>query len=756
MSVNSSFIKAITSGRLDLVKRIYQENMANQAKSKSGNNNKEGENNQGNIDINAVEKDKTALMLAAERGYVKIVRFLITVAKANVEAMVKVDGLSGNKPFKTAAMFAAEKGHTDVLACLLFEGNANLCALNLGYSALHFALVEDQVEAMRFLLEHGALANVRKVFSDYSSRNTETWKLIAHAQNFITLDLESCTKNVNTAIAELGEQCYHWCNHFYETATKDSLLFKAVSIKHKTLINGLIEAGADIDQQASGKEFSPFDLAHNANQDKYIKALFYIARIKKLLVEEAQDRYSRSDSPSVEKTCTQLFLQQFGKPSRPENLTAAKSQERKVQQENLTLSSGSVASPLDNPTSSEGSIPQFSEDFIDTLDEVLGWAFKAISSLKDEEKNVAVQKLAQILCHRELISLSSAKKLIEPYAEKAPYKGLASSLLFSFSMGSAMIIAPKKNPGVEKKLAAESKDLKEKQEQNALQGKPADSVPNSLDSNQSNSANSNQVQSLDQDDRVELRTNIKHLLNADKEIVERGSLENLLASYMFGPEYSVEGLFGLEHVVGSAGTKINDLSNTESLLILMDAVHDFVEKLKEDYKRLKQEKDALEEQAEQQATMAQNQALNPKHPAAGVQPEAASCAEEDADRASEGSGASVDMLASELLDVQDPGASLANQSGPKAASQSQSGSLLQFTQYIKQAQKPTRTKEQGSHGNPAASAQGAQVVKADPNAKSVQVLAVNKAALNKNSKGKSGAAEAGEELTLKKGSNISI
>ena len=104
------------------------------------------------MDLNAQDNDGyTALMLAAEGGYVEMVRLLV---EHGVDVNAQYYGY-------TALMLAAEGGHVEV-ARFLVEHGADVNAPNeYGDTALMWAARQGHVEVARFLVEHGADVNAQ-------------------------------------------------------------------------------------------------------------------------------------------------------------------------------------------------------------------------------------------------------------------------------------------------------------------------------------------------------------------------------------------------------------------------------------------------------------------------------------------------------------------------------------------------------------------------------------------------------------------
>uniref|UniRef100_A0A8C3XBA8 Ribonuclease L n=1 Tax=Catagonus wagneri TaxID=51154 RepID=A0A8C3XBA8_9CETA len=109
----------------------------------------------------------TAFMEAAVYGKVEALRFLYeNGAEVNLHRKAKQDQEKIRKGGATALMDAAEKGHVDVVKILLHKMGAEVNARdNMGRNALIYALLnsdDGKVKAItRLLLDHGADVNVR-------------------------------------------------------------------------------------------------------------------------------------------------------------------------------------------------------------------------------------------------------------------------------------------------------------------------------------------------------------------------------------------------------------------------------------------------------------------------------------------------------------------------------------------------------------------------------------------------------------------
>lgn len=113
---------------------------------------------EGMIDINQIDPDGwTPVMIAADRGFGRIVRFLMDNG-ADV-SIASNDGVM-------ALMLASQGGHLSIVNALLV-GNANPQATNCeGYTSLHVAAAAGHLRVMKALLEAGANRDSRMTNGD--------------------------------------------------------------------------------------------------------------------------------------------------------------------------------------------------------------------------------------------------------------------------------------------------------------------------------------------------------------------------------------------------------------------------------------------------------------------------------------------------------------------------------------------------------------------------------------------------------------
>lgn len=111
------------------------------------------------VDLNSTDDHGvTALMIAAGRGKLELVRLLLTSG-----ADVNIQDFQGKWPSagKTALMFAATGGHTEIAKMLIANG-ANVDAKdNEGETALMQAAFNGQIAIVELLLTAGASVNLQ-------------------------------------------------------------------------------------------------------------------------------------------------------------------------------------------------------------------------------------------------------------------------------------------------------------------------------------------------------------------------------------------------------------------------------------------------------------------------------------------------------------------------------------------------------------------------------------------------------------------
>ena len=112
----------------------------------------------------------TALLFAARHGDVETARLLLD-AGADVNDAA-ADGIS-------VLVLAAHSGHTELTAFLLARG-ADVDAADVGYAALHAAVLRGDMDMIRTLLGHGADPNARLTKGTRVPRDTNRWVLSSY------------------------------------------------------------------------------------------------------------------------------------------------------------------------------------------------------------------------------------------------------------------------------------------------------------------------------------------------------------------------------------------------------------------------------------------------------------------------------------------------------------------------------------------------------------------------------------------------
>ena len=102
--------------------------------------------------INKRYRDNTALAMAISRDLPKNVQLLVE-AGADLKALTVIQGAK-----MTPLMFASALDRPEVIETLITKGKVdpNEAAIEKGYTALHAAIMNNKVNAIRKLLEHGA------------------------------------------------------------------------------------------------------------------------------------------------------------------------------------------------------------------------------------------------------------------------------------------------------------------------------------------------------------------------------------------------------------------------------------------------------------------------------------------------------------------------------------------------------------------------------------------------------------------------
>ena len=115
------------------------------------------------VDVDGVgEKDtgSTALVQAAQQGFVEVVRFLVEEGKADVD---KARTSTGSTPL----LMAVQKGHTEVVRFLVEEGKADVDKVNKkNQTPISMAAFMGRLEVVQFLLSKGADCTIEDAWGD--------------------------------------------------------------------------------------------------------------------------------------------------------------------------------------------------------------------------------------------------------------------------------------------------------------------------------------------------------------------------------------------------------------------------------------------------------------------------------------------------------------------------------------------------------------------------------------------------------------
>lgn len=163
--------RAASSGKIDAVKLL----VAGEAK----------------LEVQRKDKfyEQTALMIAAERGYLEIVEFLIAVG-ANIYAP--------NKSGQTAIMFAAQQGNLKIVK-QLFDLNSILLQDNNGCTAWQLAIEADQPDVVQFFIEFIPIDNINE-FALMLAAKTGSLKTMAFLISAKKADVNFQGANGTTAL----------------------------------------------------------------------------------------------------------------------------------------------------------------------------------------------------------------------------------------------------------------------------------------------------------------------------------------------------------------------------------------------------------------------------------------------------------------------------------------------------------------------------------------------------------------------------
>jgi len=241
--------------------------------------------NGADVDSRGKSSGATALMVASELGYVKIVKLLIE-GGANIDFItqnrlnaLKIASQYGhieiveilinyganlnvqNQFGVNALMTASQKGYIKIVR-LLIENGANLDLVNnRGFSALMSSLVESFTDVSKLLIESGANLDIQSLIGETALMlasqhgHTEIVKLlIDNGANLHIKDDEGWTAlmwAVQEGYINIVKILVHKSNNNLNTPTKDgnTPLIHASQYGHIEIVKFLIEQGANIDAQ---------------------------------------------------------------------------------------------------------------------------------------------------------------------------------------------------------------------------------------------------------------------------------------------------------------------------------------------------------------------------------------------------------------------------------------------------------------------------------------------------------------------------
>ena len=151
----------------------------------------------GNIDINhpGTYKGRTALMMAAKRGYIHVVEYLVDHG-----ADVNRTDEEGETPLLMAIMSPHEQHREPIITCLLEHGADVNHADNSGRTPLHLVSFDGTVPQAQMLMDHGADVNRRDIWGKTPLQNAVDAHsidmihyLVEHGADVRTIDKEGNT-----------------------------------------------------------------------------------------------------------------------------------------------------------------------------------------------------------------------------------------------------------------------------------------------------------------------------------------------------------------------------------------------------------------------------------------------------------------------------------------------------------------------------------------------------------------------------------
>lgn len=246
---------------------------------------------------------KTALMIAAERGYTEIASALIKKG-AEIDAIEDCgnwlipnyepgmeDNWAESQDLRTALALAVEHGHTTIVAELLKAGaNINILGSKKRLP-IDIAIQEGYTEIIELLLNAGAVAATGSIDSSPAAL------LGASKQGNLNVLKSSLRAGVSPDTSEPGKSQYdlyeleEWQFPFDTSCYKTALMF-AAQRGHLEIVEHLILAGANInlnDQPGENLGKTPLMYAAEAGHTKIVELL-----IKSGAIINARDRMSRT------------------------------------------------------------------------------------------------------------------------------------------------------------------------------------------------------------------------------------------------------------------------------------------------------------------------------------------------------------------------------------------------------------------------------------------------------------------------------
>jgi uncharacterized protein len=256
------------------------------------------------VDFNSRSFDgKTALMIAAERGYTEIALALIKKG-AEIDAIEDCGnwqipdyepGMEDNwvesQDLRTALALAVEHGHTNIVAELLKAGaNVNILGSKKRLP-IDIAIQEGYTEIIELLLNAGAVAATGSIDSSPAAL------LGASKQGNLDILNSALRAGVSPDTSEPGESQYDLCEleewQFpFDTSCHKTALMFAAQRGHLEIVDRLILAGANVnlnDQPGENLGKTPLMYAAEADHTKIVELL-----VKSGAIINARDRMGRT------------------------------------------------------------------------------------------------------------------------------------------------------------------------------------------------------------------------------------------------------------------------------------------------------------------------------------------------------------------------------------------------------------------------------------------------------------------------------